>query len=139
MPMVRTLAHAGIVLVLGLTAAPLAAQEITKKTGKLICGSFSARQKESKPWNEAIAVEIDRGVITVTRPDYPPPKGTAFKGILAPSGAILIAGEGNFEEGQADWNYEFSGKLNPKGMTDLRGKLVATTGTIGTRTCSMSF
>jgi len=151
MPMVRTLVQikfiAGMVLALALTASPLVAQqpnnepnkEPVKKTGKLICGSFSAKNKESHPWNEAVAVEIDHGAITVTRPDYPPPKGTAFKGILAPSGAILIAGEGNFEEGQANWNYEFSGKFNAKGMTDLRGKLAATAGTIGTRTCSMSF
>lgn len=127
------------ILALALMTGAVAAQEPVKKTGKLICGSFSARQKESHPWNEAVAVEIDHGAITVTRPDYPPPKGTAFKGILAPSGAILIAGEGNFEEGQAEWNYEFSGKLNAGGTTDLKGKLQATKGVTGYRICSMSF
>src|ERR1043166_2543026 len=142
MPMVRMLVHAGLIagIVLALPA-PLAAQETNKdavkKNGKLICGSFSARQKESHPWNEAVAGGIEHGVITVTRPDYPPPKGTAFKGILAPSGAILIAGEGNFEEGQTEWNYEFSGKLNASGTTDLKGKLQSTKGVTGYRICSM--
>jgi hypothetical protein len=115
------------------------AQEPIKKNGKLICGSFSARQTESKPWNEEIAVDISHGTITVTRPDYPPPKGVAFKGLVAPSGAILIAGEGSVEDGPAEWNYEFSGKLNAGGSTDLRGKLTAIKGTPGSRTCSMSF
>jgi hypothetical protein len=141
MSVMRSMPHAifAFALLTGAAAAQTTAQEPVKKTGKLICGSFSARQKESHPWNEAVAVEIDRGVITVTRPDYPPPKGTAFKGILAPSGAILIAGEGNFEEGQAAWNYEFSGKLNAAGTTDLKGRLQATKGVTGYRVCSMSF
>ena len=143
MPMVRTLAHIGVIacVLLALPAASPAqtVPDTMKKSGKLICGTFSSRPKESKPWNEAIAVDIEHGVITVTRPDYPPPKGTAFKGILAPSGAILIAGEGNFEEGQAAWNYEFSGKFNATGATDLRGKLQATNGVTGYRVCSMSF
>jgi hypothetical protein len=127
------------ILAFALMTGAALAQEPVKKTGKLICGSFSARQKESKPWNEEIAVEISHGAITVVRPDYPPPKGVAFKGIVAPSGAILISGEGSVEDGQAEWNYEFSGKLNAGGTTDLRGKLTAIKGTPGNRTCSMSF
>ena len=138
--MTRSMSHAGCLLLLALfTVGAASAQEPVKKTGKLICGSFSAQPKASPPWNEVIAVEIAHGAITVVRTDYPPPKGVAFTGLLAPSGAILIAGEGDVEGGQAAWNYEFSGKLNDKGATDLRGKLTALKGALGYRVCSMSF
>jgi len=87
MPVTRSILHA--VLLLALAAPGLAfAQDAPKKLqGKLICGSFSAQPKASPPWNEAIAVEIAHGAITVVRTDYPPPKGVAFTGLLAPSGA----------------------------------------------------
>ncbi|HZQ12444.1 MAG TPA: hypothetical protein VFB31_06510 [Pseudolabrys sp.] len=136
----RLIPLAGCTAVVALVlSGPAPAQDAVKKKGTLICGSFSAQPKTSPPWHEAVSVEIEHGAITVVRVDYPPPKGVAFKGLVAPSGAILIAGEGNVEEGQAAWTYEFSGKLNDKGTTDLRGKLTAIKGTPGTRTCSMSF
>ena len=115
------------------------AQGSVKKSGKLICGAFSAQPKTSPLWREDVTVEIDLGAITIVRKDYPPPKGAAFKGILAPSGAILVAGEGNVEEGQAAWNYEFSGKLDKDGAANLRGRLTAIKGTPGYRVCSLSF
>ena len=137
MPVTRLLSLA---VLLPLLAAPALAQDAPKKLqGKLICGSFSAQPKASPPWNEVIAVEIAHGAITVVRTDYPPPKGVAFTGLLAPSGAILIAGEGDIEDGHAAWNYEFSGKLADKGITDLKGKLTALKGALGYRICSMSF
>jgi len=142
MPVTRPILLAALLLAL---AAPAALAQNTAKDapkklqGKLICGSFSAQPKVSPPWNDAIAVEISHGAITVVRTDYPPPKGVAFTGVVAPSGAILIAGEGDIEDGQAAWNYEFSGKLNDKGTTDLKGKLTAMKGALGYRICSMSF
>jgi hypothetical protein len=138
MPVTRSIPLA--VLLLALAAPGALAQDAGKKLqGKLICGSFSAQPKASPPWNEAITVEITHGAITVVRTDYPPPKGVAFTGLLAPSGAILIAGEGDVEDGHAAWTYEFSGKLNDKGTTDLKGKLTAVKGALGYRICSMSF
>ena len=138
MPVTRSILLA--ILLLALAAPGAQAQDAPKKLqGKLICGSFSAQPKASPPWNEAIAVEIAHGAVTVVRTNYPPPKGVAFTGVVAPSGAILIAGEGDVEGGQAAWNYEFSGKLNDKGTTDLRGKLTAMKGALGYRICSMSF
>lgn len=138
MPVTRLLSLA--VFLAALAASGALAQDAPKKLqGKLICGSFSAQPKASPPWNEVITVEINHGAITVVRTNYPPPKGVAFTGLLATSGAILIAGEGDVENGQAAWNYEFSGKLNDKGITDLRGKLTAMKGALGYRICSMSF
>lgn len=143
MPLTRLLSHAVLLLALaapGALFAQDAAKDAPKKLqGKLICGSFSAQPKTSPPWHEDLAIEIAHGAITVVRTDYPPPKGVAFTGLVAPSGAILIAGEGNVEEGQAAWTYEFSGKLNEKGTTDLKGKLTAIKGPAGYRICSMSF
>ncbi len=139
--MTRSISHAGLTalaaLVVPLVASAASAQDSVKKSGTLICGSFSAQPKTSPPWHEKVSVEIAHYAITVIRTDYPPPKGVAFKGLVAPSGAILITGEGSDQE-QA-WNYEFSGKFNPSGTTDLRGKLTATKGTLGYRVCSMSF
>ena len=40
-----------------------------------------------------------------------------FRGILSPSGTMLIAGLGKSEEG-ATWTYEFSGHKNPHGHRD---------------------
>ena len=60
-----------------------------------------------------------------------------FKGLLAPSGAILIAGSGSY--GDASWTYEFAGKMNKSGKTVLQGKLTSTKGVEGYRNCSMSF
>lgn len=139
MPLTRLLLLAVLLLALAAPGALFAQDAPKKLQGKLICGSFSAQPKASPPWNEAIAVEILHGAITVVRTNYPPPKGVAFTGVVAPSGAILIAGEGDVEGGQAAWNYEFSGKLNDKGTTDLRGKLTAMKGALGYRICSMSF
>ena len=137
--MTRSMMQAGLLVLIALLAGGAAsAQDASvKKDGTLICSSFSAQPKTSPAWHEKVSVEIARYAITVIRTDYPPPKGVAFKGLVAPSGAILIAGEGS-DEGQA-WNYEFSGKLNASGTTDLRGKLTATKGTLGYRVCSMSF
>jgi hypothetical protein len=122
-----------------LAAAPAAAQNgPTKIQGKLICGSFSAEPKTSPSWHDELNVVIDRGTITAERTQYPPPQGVVFKGIVAPSGAILIAGAGSLD-GKADWNYEFAGKLNKDGTTQLRGRLTATKPLPGYRVCTMSF
>src|SRR5579872_7206575 len=66
MPVTRLLSLAVLLLALAVPAT-LSAQDSVKKTGKLICGSFSAKPKAAPPWNEAIAVEIAHGAITVVR------------------------------------------------------------------------
>ena len=63
---------------------------------------------------------IDRGVLIAT-PSRP--QGQMMTGTVAPSGAVLIAGEGGTPGQPPEWTYEFSGKLNPKGPTVLRGQL----------------
>ena len=60
-----------------------------------------------------------------------------FRGILSPSGTMLIAGEGKADNG-ATWSYEFSGRKTPSGVTILRGSLRSTVPK-GTRSCSLTF
>jgi hypothetical protein len=127
----------GLLLALA-AAAPARADDAAKKLpGMLICSSFSAQPKTSPSWRDELNVIIDKEAITVESVKNPPPKGEVFKGLLAPSGAILIAGSGSY--GEASWTYEFAGKFNKSGKTILRGKLTATKGVAGYRDCSMSF
>ncbi len=135
--MTRAFWLAGFVLALT-AAAPAGAQDDAKKIpGLLICGSFSAQPKTSPSWRDELNIIIDKEAITVESVKDPPPKGEVFKGLLAPSGAILIAGSGSY--GDASWTYEFAGQFNKSGKTLLRGKLTSTKGVEGYRICSMSF
>jgi hypothetical protein len=135
--MTRAYRLTGFVLAL-LASAPAGAQDAAKKIpGVLICSSFSAQPKTSPSWRDELNVIIDKGAITVESVKDPPPKGEVFKGLLAPSGAILIAGSGSY--GEASWTYEFAGHFNKSGKTFLKGKLTATKGVAGYRDCSMSF
>jgi hypothetical protein len=136
MPMTRSISLAVFLLAL-LAAAPASAEDAKKIPGLLICSSFSAQPKTSPSWRDELNVIIDKEAITVESVKNPPPKGEVFKGLLAPSGAILIAGSGSY--GEASWTYEFAGKFNKGGKTILRGKLTATKGVAGYRDCSMSF
>ena len=58
---------------------------------------------------------------------------------MAPSGAVLMAGEGGLPGQPAEWTYEFAGTLNPKGPTVLRGQLANIIGGGAKRSCSISF
>jgi hypothetical protein len=60
-----------------------------------------------------------------------------FRGILSPSGTMLVAGQGKSDDG-ATWTYEFSGRKNPKGVTILRGSLNSDKPK-GARACSLTF
>jgi hypothetical protein len=135
--MTRAIWLTGLLSVLVATASARADDAAKKIPGVLICGSFSAQPKTSPSWRDALNVIIDKEAITVESVENPPPKGEVFKGLLAPSGAILIAGSGSY--GEASWTYEFAGKFNKSGKTILQGKLTATKGVAGYRDCSMSF
>lgn len=136
--MTRAIWQAGLVLSLVASTPVNAKDDPTKFHGRLICGSFSAQPKTSPSWNDEIIVTIKDGAISAERTQYPAPQGVVFKGIVAPSGAILMASTAS-SGGEAEWNYEFSGTLNKGGTTQLKGKLTATKGLLGYRICSMSF
>jgi hypothetical protein len=132
------LAAAGLAALLGLPAAtPVHSQSPSmKKSGQIVCGSFSGDPKKHPAWNDTMEIEIEAGALTATPSRA---KGQVMRGTVGPSGTILVAGEGGSAEGAAEWTYEFQGKLNPKGPTVIRGQLADIKGGPAKRSCSISF
>ena len=125
-----------IVLMMTLTAAAHAQSAPQKHQGKIVCGSFSGDPKKYPAWTDDMEITIDRGTLVAT-PSRP--QGQVMRGAAGVSGAILLAGEGGGTNDAAEWTYEFSGKLNPKGPTVLRGQLADIRGGAAKRQCSISF
>jgi hypothetical protein len=123
-------------LTLALTAAVHAQGTPQKHEGKIVCGSFSGDPKQYPAWNDDMAITIKGGALIATPSRT---QGQVMAGTVAPSGAILMAGEGGRPGGPAEWTYEFAGKLNPKGPTVLRGQLANIMGGGAKRFCSISF
>ena len=135
----RWLAAAGLAALLGLSAATpaLSQSHSLKKEGKIVCGSFSGDPKKWPAWNDDMDIAVEAGAFTATPSRA---KGQVMRGTVAPSGAILVAGEGGEAgEGGAQWTYEFAGKLNPKGATVIRGQLADIKGGAARRSCSITF
>jgi hypothetical protein len=130
--------HAALAALLALAlASPTAAQSPKQKhDGKIVCGSFSGDPKKYPAWNDDMAITIERGALIATPAR---PQGQIMAGTVAPSGAVLMAGEGGLPGQPPEWTYEFSGKLNPKGPTVLRGQLANIMGGGAKRSCSISF
>lgn len=125
-----------VAVLLTLTGAAHAQNAPEKREGKIVCGSFSGDPKKYPAWTDDVTITIDRGALVAT-PSRP--RGQVMRGAVAPSGAILLAGEGGMAEGTAEWTYEFAGKLNPKGPTVIRGQLADIKGGAAKRQCSISF
>ena len=104
---------------------------------KLTCGSHSANPTQLKAFQIDLKFDVFGSLWMVDRKTSPQSGTEKFRGILSPSGAMLIAGQGNADEG-ATWTYEFSGRKNPSGITLLRGSLRSAEPK-GTRTCSLTF
>ena len=107
-----------------------------KHEGKIVCGSFSGDPKNYPAWNDTMAITINRGTLIATPSRA---QGQIMTGIVAPSGAVLVAGEGGRTGQPPEWTYEFTGQLNPKGPTVLRGKLANIMGGGAIRSCALSF
>ena len=123
-------------LVVAFHSAALSQSDTQKREGKIVCSAFSADPKTYPAWNDTVEVKIMRGALIAT-PSRP--QGQVMTGVVAASGAVLVAGEGG-KAGQApEWTYEFAGQLNPKGPTVLRGKLANIVGGGATRSCALSF
>jgi hypothetical protein len=106
-------------------------------TASLNCGSHSANPKELKPFQVDLEFELYGSLWTVDRKTSPQAGEEKFRGILSPTGMMLIAGQGSSDSGET-WTYEFSGRKNPKGITILKGSLNSEKPK-GTRTCSLTF
>lgn len=106
-------------------------------SAKLTCGSHSANPSELKPFQTELQFDVHGPLWTADSATNTGAGKEKFRGIISPSGAILIAGRGE-SEGGATWSYEFSGSKAAKGITILKGTL-RTEHPKGMRTCSLSF
>ena len=129
-------ALAAALLTLALTAAAHAQSTKQKHDGKIVCGSFSGDPKKYPAWNDNMAITIERGALIATPSRS---QGQVMTGVVAPSGSVLMAGEGGLPGQPAEWTYEFAGKLNPGGPTVLRGQLANIMGGGAKRSCAISF
>ena len=130
------MALAAALLTLALTATTQGQNVQQKHDGKIVCGSFSGDPKKYPAWNDDMKITIERGAVVATPSRS---QGQVMVGVVGPSGAVLMAGEGGKPGGPAEWTYEFAGKLNPKGPTVLRGQLANIMGGGAKRSCSISF
>jgi hypothetical protein len=112
------------ILMLG-SNAPVAAQQQAPTdhvTASLNCGSHSANPKELKSFQVDLQFDVYGSLWMVDRKTSPQAGEEKFRGILSPTGMMLIAGQGK----------------NPKGITILRGSLQSEQPK-GMRTCSLTF
>ena len=126
------------ITVLTLATTQIADAQTPEQTlvGKIVCGAFSGDPRKYPAWNDNMRITINRGTLIAT-PSRP--QGQVMTGTVGPSGAVLVAGEGGLPGQPPEWTYEFSGQLNPKGQTILRGKLANIMGGGATRSCAITF
>lgn len=132
----RRMALATALLALTATMAADAQAAPQKHEGKIVCGSFSGDPKKYPAWNDGMEIAIDGNTLVATPSRT---QGQVMRGLVARSGAILLAGEGGTAGGAAEWTYEFAGKLNAKGATVLKGELADIKGGAAKRMCAISF
>jgi len=102
---------------------------------KLTCGSHSSNPAQHKPFQVELQFDVTGSLWLLDwKSEHSEVK---FRGILSPSGTMLIAGLGKSEEG-ANWTYEFSGQKNPAGIAILKGSMQSEQPK-GTRSCSLTF
>ena len=113
------------------------AQEAAAKRvpAKLTCGSHSSNPTQNKAFQVDLQFDVTGSLWLV---DWKAERAEVkFRGILSPSGTMLIAGLGKSEDG-GTWTYEFSGHKNPTGIAVLKGSLQSEQPK-GTRQCSLTF
>jgi hypothetical protein len=113
------------------------AQSVPQKyQGKIVCGAFSGDPKLYPAWNDSMEITINRGTLLAVPSRT---QGQTMTGVVAASGSVLVAGEGGLPGKPPEWTYEFSGQLNSKGATVLRGQLANIMGGGAKRSCALTF
>ena len=113
------------------------AEEITPKrvAAKLTCGSHSSNPTQNKAFQVELQFDVTGSLWLLDwKTEHAEVK---FRGILSPSGTMLIAGLGKSDEG-ATWTYEFSGQKKPTGIAILNGSMQSEQPK-GARLCSLTF
>jgi hypothetical protein len=102
---------------------------------KLTCTSHSSNPKQFKAFQVDLQFEVTGSLWALDwKAEHSEVK---FRGILSPSGAMLIAGLGKSDDG-ATWTYEFSGRMKPTGIAVINGSLQSEHPK-GMRSCSLTF
>jgi hypothetical protein len=104
---------------------------------KLTCGSHSSNPAQKKAFQVELQFDVIGSLWLLDWKNTDPTSEVKFRGILSPSGTMLIAGLGKAEDG-ATWTYEFSGTKNASGISILKGSLQSEQPK-GTRLCSLTF
>ena len=146
----RRLSHAiAAALLFGLWGLAASAQEASAQeasaqeaptarvSASLTCGSHSADPAKLKAFQVDLQFLVFGSLWVADRTTSPQPGTEKFRGVLSPSGTMLIAGQGKTDDG-ASWTYEFSGRKTANGITILRGSLQSAKPK-GARTCSLTF
>jgi len=117
----------------------LAAEEAPTErvNAKLTCGSLSANAKEFKSFQIDLDFDVYGSLWMADRQNQQHSGIEKFRGVLSPTGTMLVAGQGKSDSGMA-WSYEFSGHKNSKGITVLKGSYQSEQPK-GTRSCSLAF
>ena len=102
---------------------------------KLTCGSHSSNPTQNKAFQVDLQFDVTGSLWLL---DWKTERAEVkFRGILSPSGTMLIAGLGKSDEG-AIWTYEFSGQKKPTGIAILNGSMQSEQPK-GSRSCSLTF
>ena len=113
------------------------AEDIAPKrvAAKLTCGSHSSNPTQNKAFQVDLQFDVTGSLWLL---DWKTERAEVkFRGILSPSGTMLIAGLGKSDEG-AIWTYEFSGQKKPTGIAILNGSMQSEQPK-GSRSCSLTF
>jgi hypothetical protein len=104
-------------------------------SAKLTCGSHSSNPNQYKAFQVQLQFDVTGSLWLLDwKTEHAEVK---FRGILSPSGTMLIAGLGKSDDG-ATWTYEFSGQKKPTGITILNGSMRSEQPK-GIRSCSLTF
>lgn len=106
---------------------------------KMVCSAYSAMPEKRPAFQTVIPFSFSNGDLVAERTIATPASKETFKGLIAPSGEALLIGRGANADGTAVWVYEFHGKFKEDGSGMLKGGLHNRIGSIGSRTCTMSF
>ena len=102
---------------------------------KLTCGSHSSNPSANKAFQVDLQFDVTGSLWLLDwKTEHSEVK---FRGILSPSGTMLVAGLGKSDDG-ATWTYEFSGQKKPGGIAILKGSMQSEQPK-GTRLCSLTF
>jgi hypothetical protein len=113
------------------------AEDVAPKrvAAKLTCGSHSSNPTQFKAFQVDLQFDVTGSLWLL---DWKTERAEVrFRGILSPSGTMLIAGLGKSDEG-ATWTYEFSGQKKPTGIAILNGSMQSEQPK-GSRSCSLTF